>query len=91
MSWLPDGSIVYLRTPRDRGKAPLASQVPEGPSIQESAGKQGESRTFQDLLKTVDDERIFEYYGTSELVRWDGTEYQVDRRKGNDHRPLTLP
>ncbi len=82
MSWLPDGSIVYLRTPRDRGKAPLASQVPEGPSIQESEGRQGESRTFQDLLKTVDDERIFEYYGTSELIRWDGQSARAIGGKG---------
>ncbi len=73
MSWLPDGSIVYLRIPFDRGKAPVASQVPAGPSVQESESLQGESRTFQDLLKTIDDERIFEYYATSELVRWDGT------------------
>lgn len=73
MEWLPDGSLVYLRTPADRGKAPVASKVPVGPVIQESAGVRGESRTFQDLLKTIDDERIFEYYATSELVRWDGT------------------
>lgn len=73
MEWLPDGSLVYLRTPADRGKAPVASKVPVGPAIQESAGVRGESRTFQDLLKTIDDERIFEYYATSELVRWDGT------------------
>lgn len=72
MSWLPDGSIIYLRTLRDRGKAPVASQVPAGPSIQESEGIQGESRTFQDLLGSVDDEKIFEFYATSELVRWDG-------------------
>ena len=50
MTWLPDGSIVYLRTLRNRDKAPVASQVPAGPSIQESEGIQGESRTFQDLL-----------------------------------------
>ena len=73
MEWLPDGSLIYLRTPADRGKAPVASKVPVGPAIQESAGVRGESRTFQDLLKTIDDERIFEYYATSELVRWDGT------------------
>jgi len=74
ISWLPDGSLLYLRTFRERGKAPVASQVPTGPSVQESEGRQGESRTFQDLLKTVDDEKIFEYYATSELVRWDGRE-----------------
>lgn len=73
MEWLPDGSLIYLRTPAGRGKVPVASTVPAGPSIQESAGVRGESRTFQDLLGSADDERIFEYYATSELVRWDGT------------------
>ncbi len=82
ISWLPDGSLLYLRTPDDRGKAPVASQVPEGPAIQESEGRQGESRTFQDLLKIVDDERIFEYYATSELVRWDGTTTSVIGSRG---------
>ncbi|MBE0677524.1 MAG: S9 family peptidase, partial [Bacteroidales bacterium] len=82
ISWLPDGSLLYLRTPSDRGKAPAASQVPEGPAIQESEGRQGESRTFQDLLKTIDDERIFEYYATSELVRWDGSNTTVIGNRG---------
>ncbi len=82
VSWLPDGSLLYLRTLDDRGKAPVASKVPAGPAIQESEGRQGESRTFQDLLKTVDDERIFEYYATSQLVRWDGQEFHVTGRKG---------
>ena len=72
ITWLPDGSLIYLRTLRNRGKAPEASTVPTGPSVQESAGVRGDSPTFQDLLQTVDDEKIFEYYATSELVRWDG-------------------
>ena len=82
ISWLPDGSLLYLRTLRDRGRAPEASRVPAGPSIQENAGRQGESRTFQDLLKSVDDEKIFEYYATSELVRWDGVSSGVVGNSG---------
>ena len=82
VSWLPDGSILYLRTVTDRGAAPQASAVPAGPSIQESDGQKGESRTFQDLLKDPDDERIFEYYASSELVRWDGEQTRVIGSKG---------
>lgn len=73
ITWLPDGSLIYLRTLRDRGPAPESSRVPAGPSVQESEGVRGDLRTFQDLLQSVDDEKIFEYYATSELVRWDGT------------------
>ncbi len=81
MTWLPDGSIVYLRTLSDRGKAPEASGVPEGPAIQESEGVRGESRTFQDLIRNPDDERIFEYYATSELIRWsDGSSTALGSR-----------
>lgn len=80
--WLPDGSVIYLRAPADRGVAPVASQVPQGPAIQESTGKQGESRTFQDLLKNTDDEKIFEYYAASEMVRWDGQKSEVIGKRG---------
>jgi len=82
MTWLPDGSIVYLRTLRNRDEAPVASQVPAGPSVQESEGRQGEAPTYQDLLQDADDERIFEYYGTSELARWDGSNTAAIGRKG---------
>ncbi len=82
ISWLPDGSVIYLRTLRNRGSAPEASPVPAGPSIQESDGVQGESRTFQDLLGSVDDEKIFEFYATSEMVRCDGQTSASLGRKG---------
>ncbi|MHC1733603.1 MAG: alpha/beta hydrolase family protein [Bacteroidales bacterium] len=82
ISWLPDGSVIYLRTLRKRGIAPEASPVPAGPSIQESEGIQGDSPTFQDLLGSVDDEKIFEFYATSELVRWDGQTSTPIGRKG---------
>lgn len=82
MTWLTDGSLIYLRTVPGRGKAPEASPVPAGPSIQESAGVRGESRTFQDLLGSVDDEKIFEFFATSELVRWDGANTSAIGRRG---------
>jgi dipeptidyl aminopeptidase/acylaminoacyl peptidase len=80
--WLPDGSVIYLRAPAGRGEAPVASRVPHGPAIQESAGRQGESPTFQDLLGDADDEKIFEYYATSDLVRWDGQKSEVIGSRG---------
>lgn len=82
ISWLPDGSLIYLRTPAGRGDAPKATRVPAGPVIQESSGVQGEARTFQDLLASPDDEKIFEYYATSELARWDETGTSAIGRKG---------
>src|SRR5436305_3343995 len=35
---------------------------------QETSGKAGPSRTFQDMLQNPHDEALFEYYATSQLV-----------------------
>ncbi len=68
--WAPDGrSIVYRRVPPGRGAAPTISPVPAGPIIQENHGKAAPSRTYQDLLASPDDERLFEHYFTSRLAR----------------------
>ena len=74
--WMPDSQGILVRTVcSDRGDAPKTSRVPEGPVIQENAGKLAPSRTYQDLLKNAHDEALFEYYGTSQvaLVNLDGS------------------
>ena len=45
--------------------------MPNGPVIQESAGKAAPVRTFQDLLKNKHDEDLFDYYSTAQLVLLD--------------------
>ena len=68
--WAPDGqSLIALRVPAGRGAAPERPRVPAGPEIQESAGRAATLRTLQDLLKSPFDERLFDYYFTSQLVR----------------------
>jgi dipeptidyl aminopeptidase/acylaminoacyl peptidase len=68
--WTPDGaSLVVKRVPPGRGPAPAAPAVPAGPVIQESAGRAAPARTYQDLLSTPHDERLFEHYFTSQLAR----------------------
>ncbi|HSU14499.1 prolyl oligopeptidase family serine peptidase [Longimicrobium sp.] len=68
--WAPDGqSILALRVPAGRGAAPERSRVPDGPVIQESSGRAAPVRTLEDMLKSPHDERLFEYYFTSQLVR----------------------
>jgi len=72
-SWIPDNEgIIYSIIDPDRGNKPSRSLVPEGPVIQENTGKQGQARTYQDLLKDPVDELLFEYYGKSQLMLWDG-------------------
>ncbi|MFZ2491867.1 MAG: prolyl oligopeptidase family serine peptidase [Thermoanaerobaculia bacterium] len=71
-----DGAaLVVSRVPTDLGKAPVGSSTPSGPVIQENIGKAAPNRTYQDLLRNAQDEALFDYYATVELVRvaLDGT------------------
>ncbi|MDX1387651.1 MAG: S9 family peptidase, partial [Acidobacteriota bacterium] len=74
--WLPDSQrIVCTAVPEGRGAEPAAPHVPEGPVVQENIGKTAPARTYQDLLENAHDEKLFEYYLTSQLVLVD-----VDRK-----------
>jgi dipeptidyl aminopeptidase/acylaminoacyl peptidase len=66
VQWMPDGTTVLCQAvPPDRGPPPVAPPVPPGPVVQESHGKAGPVRTFQDLLQNPHDEALFDYYATS--------------------------
>lgn len=69
---MPDGqSVVCMLVPESRGDEPAAPVKPIGPNIQETSGNKSPTRTYQDLLTSPYDERLFEYYATTELVRID--------------------
>ncbi len=58
--WMPDQkSLLINLVPAKRSSAPTISNVPTEPTIQETAGKTGAVQTFQDLLKSPADERLF--------------------------------
>jgi dipeptidyl aminopeptidase/acylaminoacyl peptidase len=70
-SWLPDSSGLLLHwRPAGIGKAPQSSGIPSGPIAQDSAadGHVRQLRTYQDLLKSEDDARLFEYYITVQMA-----------------------
>ncbi|HEX8272095.1 MAG TPA: prolyl oligopeptidase family serine peptidase [Longimicrobiaceae bacterium] len=70
LQWMPDGrSLLVTRKDPGRGQPPVAAGVPTGPVVQESAGRAAPARTYQDLLATPHDERLFEYHFTSQLAR----------------------
>ena len=74
--WTSDSESLICKTvPKRRGVAPQRSEVPAGPVIQENLGRVTPGPTYQDLLKSPEDERIFDYYATSqvEVVHLDGT------------------
>jgi len=66
---MPDSKTLLVQTiPVGRGEAPVAPTVPIGPTVQENYGKATPAMTFQDLLKNPHDEKLFEYYATSQLM-----------------------
>jgi dipeptidyl aminopeptidase/acylaminoacyl peptidase len=83
-TWHPDGVRLLVKlVPAERGKAPEHPRVPSGPSTQETSGDRSPVRTYQDMLETPYDERLFEYFATSQLAL-------VDPRDGST-KPLGKP
>ncbi|HZH91294.1 MAG TPA: prolyl oligopeptidase family serine peptidase [Pyrinomonadaceae bacterium] len=69
LQWMPDRRTLLARVvPAARAKLAPASNVPREPNIQESAGRAGPVRTYQDLLRTPYDEELFDYYATAQLA-----------------------
>jgi dipeptidyl aminopeptidase/acylaminoacyl peptidase len=74
LQWMPDQkSLLVQAIPAGRGKPPLESPVPKGPTIQENAGGKAPVWTFEDLLKNAHDEELFDFYCTAQLGRVDVT------------------
>lgn len=70
--WLSDNrTLVVALVPEGRGPEPAATDVPAGPIVRESLGRNAPARTFQDLLKSPSDEALFEHYLTSQVARVD--------------------
>lgn len=71
--WMPDQkTLIVNAVPKNRGAAPKYQDItPIAPNIQEGSGRGGAVQTFQDLLRSPNDEALFEYYTTSQLVAVD--------------------
>jgi len=68
VQWADNSRLLVQLVKANRGRAPNPSAVPDGPNIQETAGRAGPIRTYQDMLRTKDDENLFEFYTTSQLA-----------------------
>jgi len=66
-TWKDDSSGFLCRLVADgRGPAPAEPAVPDGPNIQENLGRTAPGRTYQDLLTSPYEERLYDYYYTSQ-------------------------
>ncbi|MDH3495238.1 MAG: prolyl oligopeptidase family serine peptidase [Gemmatimonadota bacterium] len=73
-TWMPSATQLLCRlVPADRGPLPQAPFVPTGPIVQRNEGRAAPVRTYQDLLESPHDERLFDHYATSQLVLLDVT------------------
>lgn len=61
-------TVLAPLLPANRGAVPAASAVPTGPHVQESSGRAGPVRTYEDMLQTPEDESLLEYYATAQLA-----------------------
>lgn len=71
MQWMPDQKTLLVKlVPKGMGPAPQVAEAPEGPSIQETEGKKGQSSTYEnrDTLGSSHDEDVFDYYAASQLA-----------------------
>ncbi len=68
--WMSDHTHLLARVlPAQRRKIPEKPRVPDGPIIEETTGKTAGVWTYQDLLQNPYDERLFEYFATSQIVK----------------------
>ena len=69
VTWMPDNRTLLVQlVPPSRAAAPATPPVPPEPNTQESSGRPGPVRTYEDLLKSPHDENLYEYYATSQLA-----------------------
>ena len=67
-SWLDATDLICQTIPAGRGVAPAAPEIPEGPIVQEADGHKNPAPTFEDLLSSPQDEKLFDYYFPSQLA-----------------------
>ena len=60
--------LLVRLVPEGHGPPPLPGPVPISPRIEETVGKSSQVATYQDLLASEDDERLFEHVATVQLA-----------------------
>lgn len=82
LQWNPNSQQILAQFIVDnRGALPVENIIPDGPIVQENLGKVSPDRTYTYLLENEHDERVMEYYLSSQLkaVNLDGTATNVGK------------
>ena len=69
VQWLANQKEVLIRMiPQKRGEKPERDIIPLSPIIEETSGKMSQMRTYTNLLKSPNDEILFDYYFSSQIA-----------------------
>src|SRR5690606_7702217 len=68
LQWTPQGTVLTLVVPADRGAEPARDPVPDGPLVRRTRPEPTPTRTFPYLLRDAHDARLFEHYTRAQLV-----------------------
>ncbi len=68
LQWTPEGSIITLLVPADRGPEPARNPVPTGPVVRRTRAEPTSTPTYPFLLRDDHDETLFEHYTRSQLA-----------------------
>ncbi len=69
--WISNQKILYKAIPEERTAVPEEPEIAKGPVIQENNGVTAAVRTYQDLLKSPYDQKLFDYYTKAQLFIFD--------------------
>jgi dipeptidyl aminopeptidase/acylaminoacyl peptidase len=67
-SWMDATELICETIVAGRGAAPATPEIPEGPIVQEADGHKNPAPTFEDLLSSPQDEKLFDYYFSSQVA-----------------------
>ncbi len=81
LQWTPEGTVITLLVPADRGPEPERDPVPIGPVMRRTRDEATPTPTYPNLLENAHDERLFEHY----------TRAQIAELSDGDARPLGDP
>jgi len=82
LQWTPEGTVITLLVPFDRGAEPARNPIPTGPLTRRPREEATSTRTFPNLLEGPHDEVLFEHYTRSQIT---------ELRPGGSPRPLGEP
>ncbi|HET7273925.1 MAG TPA: prolyl oligopeptidase family serine peptidase [Longimicrobiaceae bacterium] len=68
LQWTPEGTVITLMVPSNRGPEPTLNPVPVGPIVRKTRPEATSSRTYQNLLRVPHDAALFEHYTRAQLV-----------------------